>query len=218
VFGTADGIAYDFAGPVAVVAYGGLLHGVGMMPPFEFFGVLDGLEVSRVFVRDFDQAWYQRGVRGVGDDYAAVAAALGELLSANGVERAVHVGSSAGGFAAIMFGCLTGAVAVHTFGAETTIDRSQLAGHDSRWDKQLNRIDFGDRSTMLDLAPLVASSPTRVHCHWGALEVEDAWHAARIRCVPHAYDGVGHDLARVLRDRGELRSVLTNAVQDATAL
>src|SRR5207247_419307 len=89
-----------------IVAFGGIGGGVGV-PHYEFFRVLDGLRVNRVFVRDIDQRFYHRGVRGLGVAFAEVGANLEALLPPRS-ETVVFVGSSAGGFAAIALGSLIG--------------------------------------------------------------------------------------------------------------
>ena len=218
------GVVYDFpeSSRTAVVAFGGLFTRMGGIPPFEFFGQLDDVPAARVFVRDLDQAWYQCGIRGVARDIAGGAAWLGDLLSEHRIERTVCVGCSAGGFAAIAFGCLVGAERVHAFGAQTTIRRRDLwrAG-DHRWDKYLKamRPKTRGRSTVRDVKPVVEANGQRtaITLHWGSSERRDGFHARRLASLPNvavvSYDDLGHgDLTRALRDRGELRTILFDAV------
>jgi len=65
--------------------------------------VTEGLDVRRVFVRDLDQVWYQRGIRGLGDTPESAAEAL---RAENGPHPVRPVGNSAGGVGAIWFGAM----------------------------------------------------------------------------------------------------------------
>ena len=218
------GVAYDFSSSsrTAILAFGGLFTRMGGIPPFEFFGQLEGVGASRVFIRDLEQAWYQCGVRGVAPDIRSCVTTLDRVLRENDVERLVCVGCSAGGFAAIMFGCLLGAAEVHAFAPQTTIRRRHLiVGRDKRWNKYLRAMTPKvDRSTLLlDVKPIVAACDATpdITVHWGANERRDGYHARRLAGLGGvqvvSYQGVGHnDLTRVLRDRGELRRILVSSI------
>src|SRR5438045_7257566 len=95
------GIACDFEpqSNTIVVAFGGISGGVGA-PVFEFFRILSRIGVKRVFVRDHYRAWYHRGVEGVGADIPSVASELAKLFEGH---RAILIGNSAGGYAALLF-------------------------------------------------------------------------------------------------------------------
>ncbi|HEY8018305.1 MAG TPA: hypothetical protein VIG53_02305, partial [Actinomycetota bacterium] len=58
------------AGETTLLAFGGIRGGLGI-PPYEFFRVTEGLPVRRILVRDLDQVWYLRGIRGLGESVPA---------------------------------------------------------------------------------------------------------------------------------------------------
>jgi len=219
------GALYDLehAGGTAIIAFGGLWMRMGGLPPFEFFGQLEDVPSGRVFVRDLEQSWYQLGIRGAADDIRASAKWLADLLEAHGIERTVCVGCSAGGFAAIAFGSLIGAAEIHAFGAQTTIDRRDLwKMRDRRWNKYLKpmRKNLGTRQPIFDVRSVLsidAPNPD-IYVHWGTNEERDGRHALRldglpnVTMVPHRDCGHG-DLTRALRDRGELRRLLLQALE-----
>ena len=60
------------------------------------------LPVGKMFIRDLDQVFYQRGVRGLGVSITEVEEALRRVLPRD--RRTVFVGGSAGGFAAMLSG------------------------------------------------------------------------------------------------------------------
>lgn len=44
-----------------LVSFGGIAQGLGM-PVFEFFNSISDIPCDKIFLRDFHQAWYQKGV------------------------------------------------------------------------------------------------------------------------------------------------------------
>jgi hypothetical protein len=192
------------------------------MAPFEFLSVLGSGDTGRVFVRDLDQCWYQRGVRGLSTDLAGTTAALRGVVDAAAPGRVVTVGTSAGGFAAMYFGCELGADLALAFGPQTFTSRRLRAWHrDRRWVEEIRAIDALDpRRVCRDVAPVVRRSarsarPTRVEVHYGGRIRIDRVHARRLRRASNValyeHDG-GHNIAKVLRDREELDPILSRAL------
>ena len=98
----------DEPGNVALVLFGGMNNQIGM-PPFEFFRLTQDLPVKRIFLRDHEQAWYHRGVRGAGNSIDEVVECLTQLFVEAKVDKVLMVGNSMGGYAALLFGNLLGA-------------------------------------------------------------------------------------------------------------
>jgi hypothetical protein len=213
-------------GAPTLVALAGIRGGLGL-PPYEFFRVTEGLRARRVFVRDLDQAWYLRGVRGLGSTLAEAAAALAGLIGEDG--PLVLTGNSAGGFGAIAFAAWMGRGTVHAFSPQTAIDRHhRLAWGDLRWMPQMRsvrRID-GLGPADLDLRVLLTERPVAgpIHLHHCMRHRRDVRHARNLEGVPgvqaHRYPGGGHRLVTDLRDSGDLARILRSALdpgQDAAA-
>ena len=99
----------DEPGNVALVLFGGRNSQMGLQPPFEFFRLTQDLPVKRIFLRDHEQAWYHRGVRGAGNSVDEVAERLAQLFVQAKIDKVVMVGNSMGGYAALLFGNLLGA-------------------------------------------------------------------------------------------------------------
>ena len=205
---------------VLLVLFGGIAGGVSI-PPFEFFRLTATLPIKKLFLRDPLRAWYQRGLPGVGDSVEAVARYLQDLVAAHPVDRIVTVGASAGGFAAILFGNLLGADEVHAFSPQTFIDatnRRRIA--DERWPEQIAALHqtLSETGPYYDLRNLLheTRSRTRYELHFGRDDALDSLHVAHLadldNVVSRAYDGGGHQLVRVLRDRGELQPILRRAL------
>lgn len=210
------------SGPTLLIAFGGIASQIGGVPPFEFLSVVRTQDARRVFVRDLDQCWYQRGVRGASTNAEETTAALRAIIDDTSPSRVVTLGTSAGGFGAIAFGCAIGADLALAFGPQTFTSTWLRRWHrDRRWAEEILTLDALDPAGVVrDLLPIVKTSarsprPTQVEIHYGAAARIDRVHAHRLRraanVTVHAHAG-GHNVSKELRDRGELDAILTRAV------
>lgn len=177
--------------------------------------------VRRIFVRDLDQVWYLRGIRGLGTTMASAAEALRAEIGDRSSGRLIVSGNSAGGFAAVAFGALLDADEVHAFSPQTALDRlHRLRWLDARWLTEMfhvRRLVELDRAS-LDLRALLEHSGPgpAIHLHYCGTHGRDARHAEHLRGLPgvhlHRYPGGGHRLVTDLRDSGELARILRDAV------
>jgi len=201
-----------------LVCFGGLRHGL-VGPPFEFMRHTEALGVHRVFVRDLEQCWYQKGLRQSGGDVPSAAQAIKHEIDALEPGRRVYVGTSSGAFAAIMFGVLTGADEMLAFGPQASLTRfRRRLSHDNRWPDEIKkaRANCSDRRH-IDLVRLLKSSAGhgRVSVHFGTSDIRDAAYAKRLAplenvfVTPHVG---GHEFVRELRDAGELTPILSAAL------
>jgi pimeloyl-ACP methyl ester carboxylesterase len=103
------------------------------MPNFDFFGRTKKLEkrfgitFNRLLIRDVANAWYHRGVPGLGAHVDEVAATLRSLVRAIRPSEVITMGQSMGGYGAIMFGMLLGADRIVAFGPQSHLDPSEAA-------------------------------------------------------------------------------------------
>lgn len=203
-----------------MIAFAGVIGRMGM-PTFEFFKVTDGMRVNRIFVRDLQHLWYQRGVRELGDDVATAAAALLALVAASHPTRVVTIGNSGGGYAALLFGALIGADEVLAFSPQTVLGRVEAMRYrESTWLHVTERLEAagGPDARHADLRPLLAAtrpSPS-CHIHYARGDGIDTLHAEHLRDVPgvelHPHDHGDHNLIVRLRDEGRLRGLLSTAL------
>jgi hypothetical protein len=195
-----------------VIAFAGMAHGM-QMPVAEFAGILSGVDVNVLFVKDFRQCWYQRGVRGLGRSPEQSAEALRTLLPA-GSRLAGTLGMSSGGTAAILFGALMGAPHVLAFSPRTWIDRSTIS---------LKRAEgvpvphFRVRPHLCDSVRVLVDHPgAAVEVHVGAGNEADMIEAHRLDGIPGVtvveHPISEHTTATYLRDQGVLREVVAEAL------
>ncbi len=205
-----------------LIAFGGMSGALGM-PPFEFLSATGGLQTSRIFVRDLAQAWYHRGIPGLGSTIDEAAAGIWRLLESRPPKRLVVAGTSAGGYAALVFGTLLGADVVLSIVPQTVVDHELMhAMGDDRWDSQLGdlmasgALDQRWSDLRRDL-PSVRRRHTRYEVYFDPHVDLDRRHAERLANVSgvqlnHA-QGEHGCLARNLRESGELERILTASVK-----
>lgn len=103
-----DVLIEDRGEALTIVAFGGIAGRVGM-PPYEWKKITCRLKANIVFMRDFDQTWYQNHLSKIHS------CSLPEPFRAHNVLSqlvrrgpTITLGNSMGGFAAIAYGQLLG--------------------------------------------------------------------------------------------------------------
>lgn len=206
--------------PTLLLAFGGIANGLDV-PPFEFFSLTGDMPIKRAFIRDLRQSWYHRGLPGHGSSIAGVAEALAALIDEADVDRVVAAGTSAGGYAAILFGRLLGADTALCFGAQTVIDPATLREMgDQRWMERLEGLaaagaldgEWTDlRDSLTD-----GETATTFELFYDESFMPDRKHAERISgaegVLLRPICGGEHQVARQMRESGDLEGVLTSAL------
>jgi len=194
--------------PRLILAFSGRgVHVLGL-PPFEFLRSLSLVQAKRAFIRDVNRHWYHGGVAGVGDDIDTVAEHLRNLAAEVEAEQIATIGSSAGGYGALLFGALL-SCEVHAFSPQTFIDPELRARHnDDRWPESMEELDGHMDMRYADLRPASAASAATCHVYYPSLRPVDVAHAEHIGDLPqvtlHAFESANHNLVGELRDSGWL--------------
>lgn len=200
-----------------LLAFGGMVGRIGI-PPFEFFSLTGDMPVKRLFVRDLRQAWYHHGIPHHGSTIAEAASSLSRLLACHDVERLVVAGTSAGGYAALVFGTLLGADTALCFAPQTVLDLDILARMgDHRWDYRIaehpgtGTLNAGWTDLRRAL-PKARCADTAYRIYFDDTIRGDRLHAERLADLDGArlyrFGGGGHNIARALRQTGALERVL----------
>jgi len=208
-----------------LIALGSLSKGVEP-PVFEWVKLTRALACKRVLIRDLHQAWYQMGVPGHGDSLSAMVDSLQALIAGHDVDRMVVIGSSSGGYAALVLGTLLGADTVIAFGPQTTLDPDHLAEmRDLRWDEPLGELREQGLidARWIDLQTALAPArwaDTRYELYFDESLRSDRRHAERLAGLEgvrlHRVEGAEHFVARAMRERGTLANVLAEALAPPT--
>jgi len=104
------------------VAFGGIRQGLGT-PTFEFFNSMLDINCDKIFLRDFHQAWYQKGVDQEIDTFDKVVNYLNEVISTHNYKKTCFLGNSMGGYAAILFGTILNVDKVIAFTPQSFLDK-----------------------------------------------------------------------------------------------
>jgi dienelactone hydrolase len=208
-----------------LLAFGGMAGRLGI-PPFEFLSMTGDLEVKRLFVRDLRQSWYHRGIPGYGSTLEEVAESLEGLIAEQDVDRLVVTGVSAGGYAALLFGCLLGADSVVALVPQGTIDADTFAKiGDPRQHDRLDQVTaegaldpkWTDLRTAL---PRERRADTKYMLFFDQDYQPDrvqAEHLAGLEGVElHPVPGGAHKVASKMRATGELERILRSELAAST--
>jgi hypothetical protein len=196
-------------------------------PPFDFFGRLKKLEAARgrafnrILLRDPSNAWYQRGIPGLGANVDSMARSLAALVQVIQPSDVVTLGQSMGAYGAVLFAHLLGARRAVVFGCLSLLDaaRARQIG-DTRWLPVMQ--DFArdpPTGAVPDLAAWCAeqSHHPELRIHVGMLPDADTpdagvnldlWHARRLAMLPGArlrlHANAAHAVIGTLREEGTL--------------
>jgi hypothetical protein len=191
-----------------IFVFGGMAMGVSM-PVAEFRRFLSGQDRKIFFIKDFSQSWYQFGLVGLSRGVEETATLLRTLVPRRAKEVSV-IGTSAGGFAAILFGSLLGARRIVAFAPQTVLSPPvvrRFKSHDTRVKRVL------EEGSHRDLLPVVAAHPgPEITIHVGAdnrVDLAAAKHLAKARGVRvERHPCATHAIAAWMRDNGRLEEAL----------
>lgn len=202
-----------------LVSFGGIQAGLGI-PVFEFFNSIADISCDKIFLRDFEQAWYQIGVDNELNSFEKVANYLKETIRKNKYDKVCFMGNSMGGYAAILFGSYLSVDQVISFAPQTFIDKwKRRLYKDGRWSEQINRIHASPSKNKIfhDLKKHLknhSSAKTKIHIYFSPTDKLDKKHASRLKhfsnITLHSVNKGGHAVVKTIRDSGELNTLLSS--------
>jgi hypothetical protein len=197
--------------------FGGIAGALGMSP-FEFYRSANVLHHSKIFLRDPRQAWYQRGLPGVGDDAIAVGRYLERKIVQSGASEVRFVGNSMGGFGALLFCAMLRLGQAIAFAPQTfvSLDKRTRYG-DTRWANHVSALHATvSAQDILDLQSWISerSPHMRATVLVSKADALDIRHSDELSIFPNVeirrFAGRGHDLVAELRDEGKLVEILSS--------
>jgi pimeloyl-ACP methyl ester carboxylesterase len=178
---------------------------------FHLYKLLESIPLAKLLVRDPSGNWFNAGLPGVGDTVEEIAAAIEQEAARFGAARIVTNGSSMGGYAAILFGCLLGVERVVALAPQTLLSHRL----------QPNWLPEGLDLQVPDLVPVIRAAPaTRIELVAGWDDTIDVFHAQRVAGLPSvrvlALPGRTHLLTAELYFEGKLGPLITELVDGGT--
>jgi hypothetical protein len=113
-----------------IVCFGGLALQMGKIPPFEFLRYLSSLYTNKCdlyFFIDRKQCWYHKGINNITTNIDETVDYLKNIIK--NYEKVIFMGTSAGGYAAILFGSLCNVSNVISFIPQTILKNSFISQH-----------------------------------------------------------------------------------------
>ncbi len=166
---------------------------------------------AKLLVRDPSENWYNTGLPGVGDTVADIAAAIEEKVAELNAKRILTIGSSMGGYAAILFGCMIQAERAIALVPQTLLDP----------DLPRRRPPRGVALQVPDLREVVAKTPsTKIDVIAALDDILDVFHAQRIASFPSVrvlgLSGVDHKFAETLNQQGKYYPLIEDLIKGRT--
>ncbi len=205
-----------------LVSFGGVRQGLGV-PVFEFFNSIEDLECDKIFLRDFNQSWYQQGIDQEIDHVHKVTRYLQNVIEENNYSKTCFLGNSMGGYAAILFGCLLNVDAVISFAPQSFIDRyHRFIYRDKRWAKQIASVYSNKNKTQkyFDLKRILSKNDNAspdITIYYSPEDSLDQVHARRLAgfanvTLEEVKEG-GHAVVKTIRNSGRLHSIIETTFQ-----
>lgn len=191
-----------------IMAFSGLTLELSM-PVAEFYRMSAEHGQTVYFIKDHLQAWYQRGLLGLSHDVPSTVEALARITAGDSPDLRTF-GTSAGGFAAILFGVLLKARKVVAFSPQTIIDPSTVEAFKSQ---DTRAADALSGAGYLDLLPIVAQNrDTEIHIYYGSGHIGDMKSATRLQGLPnvtlHPHPHDSHNIGGWMKQHGLLENAL----------
>lgn|SRR5262245_1181617 len=108
---------------VLIIAFTGFVHRLSMRV-YEFFDLTKATGYSRILLRDENRVWYHHGIDRERNDYPSLFRYLQSEIEKLHPQKVICLGTSAGGYAAIVAGHHLGADYVHAFAPHTLLEVS----------------------------------------------------------------------------------------------
>lgn len=114
------------------ISFSGL--GINWKPTFIFYNTLSSTNYNRLFIRDTSCQWYLNGIPDCSKDVETTVEYLRKKIIESKCENVIMIGCSAGGFGALLYGCLLNVNKIIVFNPQTYLDdKSRKLNNDNRW-------------------------------------------------------------------------------------
>ncbi|MFT4803167.1 MAG: hypothetical protein ACJA2S_004807 [Cyclobacteriaceae bacterium] len=218
---TEKGISSDIQNrDTLLVSFGGINQGLGM-PVFEFARSIASVECDKLYLRDFAQQWYQKGIDSEIDNIASLINLLKATINERKYKKVCFLGNSMGGYAAILFGTILNVDTIVSFSPQTYIDKwNRFLYWDRRWKQQISEVHKNSMkiSEYFDLRSCLSKHTyrTQIDIYYSPKHRLDKTYANRLKNLPNVnlkpIDKGGHAIIKTIRDEGRLLALINNAL------
>lgn len=106
-----------------IVCFGGLALQFGQILPFEFLNYLSSTYTNcdLIFFIDKHQCWYHKGIQDITTNIDETIVYINNIITTGNYEKVIFMGTSAGGYASILFGSMCNVTNVISFIPQTII-------------------------------------------------------------------------------------------------
>ena len=126
---------YDFFSDTLYISFCGL--GINGIQKFIFFNTLKKKNIKKLFLKDSTKTWYLNGIPGFTNSVNSTLIYIKEKIKQSNCKNVVMIGSSAGGFGALLYGNLLNVNKVIVFNPQTYLDvKTRLKYNETRWETQ----------------------------------------------------------------------------------
>ena len=186
----------------------------GLGAHFEFRNSLSTKSINSIFIRDLSHQWYLNELTDIGNGVNEIRHFLNNQIIRMNPAQIIFIGTSAGGFAALLYGTLLKVNKIIVFSPQTF--RSKwlcLWNWDYRW---LDRVaDIYEHpcfdGRFLDVRPYLKNFNGQINVYYGEDNRLDRIHARRIEIGQvnlFALKSKEHNLAGQLRDSRKLNEII----------
>lgn len=201
---------FDKGAEETLIVFGGMATRPSM-PPKEFFASFMLKKINIIFVKDFQQCWYQNGLVGLTSDIESTVLYLKSLIP-HQTKKLTCLGTSAGGYASIRFGVSLNADRILSFSPQTKINDAIFEKFKSL-DSRIDEVDFNYNSD-LDLALFLSSVKYKgkIELFVGKENKQDYKAANKLSefSTIYSFPTGTHNIAGFMKKNGLLDSVLSS--------
>ena len=190
----------------------------GLGGQFNFLRSLDGFAANVIYIKDLKHHWYLTGIPGAGNTVPEITEFLKGKATEFRATRVITLGTSAGGFAALLFGAQIGATSIIAISPQTFMNKWNCIRYlDYRWLDRVVEVYRAndDNRQFLDIKSLVSEYQGDVTLIYDVTHRLDNLHAGRIsgnHIVRVEEKSGGHNVARTMKNEGRLDQLLKETI------
>jgi len=205
------------SGKKLIIAFSGFARTM-IIPQFDFLKTTQNINKKRILFRDSERVWYHTGIKGIGKNIDEVADYINNIVSKHGINELIMVGTSAGGYAAILFGIKCNAQRVYAFSPQTVLDENipeEFRATHGRSIQFKEKFTAAQDRLYLDLKKVFKeckNTTTKFKIYYPRFNRKDNYHAKWLTDIPNVKlipcFTLYHNTARYLKSKGKIKNII----------